>query len=276
VEGLDGLRLEQGVRVAFLIAAVNAFGAVRIFLAQRAARKAERAFSLKRALKLTVVSIVFWQGIWAASLLAYYRTGGWTWSTVGVSDTVPPGVAFLSGVIVYVAFLYVVRLVVMRAGGSLAYLRASLRANAVFLQRDPVKRGIVFAMLMVVNPITEELIFRGLLVHQFALISVPVWVALLIGCLVNSLNHAYQGRLLGWFHLGFYVTAVATLYSPLGLIGCFGLHFAGDTLPFLFQRSSLAKYVALRRQARQSRTAAREVNARAPELLPPTTSRTSS
>lgn len=274
MEGVDGFRLEQGVRVACLLAAFNAFGAARIFLAQRRAAKYGRAFSLKRTLKLTVVSVVVWQGALGTFLWTYHRVGGWTWGSVGVSASVHPAVAFPAGFVVYVVFLIGVRGLLARTGGELSYLQSAVRANAAFLQRGALNRGIVLGVVMVANPITEELIFRGLLVHQLALVSAPVWVALMVGGVVNAVNHAYQGRVLAWFHFGFYLACAATLYSPLGLVGCFGLHFAGDTVPFLLHRRNVVKYVALRRQARRAKAAAGALNSSLLAPLPHATSRT--
>jgi hypothetical protein len=46
-------------------------------------------------------------------------------------------------------------------------------------------------------------------------------------------NHIYQGKLQIATHVTFYTIVVALLYSPFGLIGAIGFHFAGDIYPFM-------------------------------------------
>jgi membrane protease YdiL (CAAX protease family) len=100
---------------------------------------------------------------------------------------------------------------------------------------------------MCVNPFTEELIFRGLLVHQFARVGAPLWLAVLVGALVNVANHWYQGRALVRSHLAFYAWSVVLLYSPVGMLGAMGFHFLADIWPSLYQRQMLEEYRAQRR-----------------------------
>lgn len=235
--------LEAAVRATLFLSAFQVYVAVRHQTRQRA-RTARRpvpgAIVATFAVWFTLLGLVLW---------FYFSIGGWTLKSVGFSGATPPAAAFIAGFGGYLVFLFIVRGILRLSHSQLLFMRAALRANGKILPSQTWERRLTITLLVLVNPFVEELLFRGLLVHQMALLMAPLWLALVVGAMVNAANHAYQGWLLVPFHLAFYAVAVGTLYSPLGMAGCIGLHFAGDLLPILLYRRSLAAYRAARRAA---------------------------
>jgi len=245
--------LEDGSRFALACVALSLLGSL---LGRHRKRRATREGRAPRPRKHTLLGFVVGQAIIVCLLWGYYRAGGWTLESVGVSSRVSPATALATGFGEYWLFVYGVRALLAGLGVRLSYLRASVRANATFFGGARRQRLALLTLIIVLNPFTEELLFRGLLVHQFALTDAPLWLALALGAGVNAVNHAYQGRLLVAFHLAFYAAVVALLYSPLGLLGAIGFHFGGDLVPLVSYRRQLAAYRNARRLERAKARAA--------------------
>lgn len=245
MEGADRLDLVDGVGVALLFGAISVlFAAVRL---ARQRRRARAGSSVGKRRRVSVARFALFQAVVVLTLYASYRAGDWTLEGAGVSERVSPLVAFVTGVGEFGLFTLLVQWTFAFVGSPFAYLQAATRANALFAPRGRVRRLSMTAIATLINPVTEELLFRGLLVHQFVVVGAPVWMALSVGALVNATNHAYQGRLAVVFHLTFYAAVVGLLFSPVGLCGAIGFHFAGDVLPVIQYRAQLRAYRAARR-----------------------------
>jgi membrane protease YdiL (CAAX protease family) len=245
--------LEDGVKFALIVAIFFALSAlVSVFHRRKGAARRKRARSDRAA----ATSIVGVQIFLLLALGAYYRAGGLTLESVGVSSRVPPFVALLTGVGEYFLFLWAFGALVAATGASLTFWKAALVANSRILPRDAATRTVVVWTLIVANPIAEELVFRGLLVHQLHHIGAPQWLAIALGLVANVVNHAYQGRLLLLFHVAFFVCVVFVMFSPVGLLGAIGMHFAADAVPLLGYRRQLTRYRDARRKERKGRMAA--------------------
>ena len=183
-------------------------------------------------------------------LLVSYWFGAWTFGFVGVSRSMNPALAFLIGV-----FLYPIVCILWIPVGWLSrnpiwwhhgtYL--SLRSEWPRDIRE--KRLIVFATAFL-NPVTEELVTRGILVFMFSEFLGSIWPPIILGVLLNLGVHAYQGTWTLIAHALFFTATIGVLYSPLGLIGCVGLHFVADLVPLVFFRNNMLAYKAARRSLR--------------------------
>jgi membrane protease YdiL (CAAX protease family) len=242
--------LQNGALIALLFGALILIRAVVAMLRKR--RDGGRV-------RLSVPGLAITQSILVLTLWGCYAAGGWTAESVGISRSVAPWVAFLGGLWEFGLFVVAGGVVYQMFGNPLRYWRATLRVNAMFRPRGRSRRLIV-ALVAIVNPVTEELFFRGLLVHQLAYVGASLWVALAAGALVNAANHTYQGRWAALEHLVFYGCAVGLLYSPLGLVGAIGFHFGADVLPPILYARQLRAY----RQARRAWRAQSQLQLRRP------------
>lgn len=243
---------EDGVAFALALACFHLASTVRLFLRRRRAARDGRPLSVRQALAISAGSVLGWQATLGLVLWVLHHDGGWTAESVGVSGAAHPAAAFTLGVALFLGLTVCYRSAVRKARLAIPYTRACLRACFSLMPRHPAERVVVLFLLITLNPVTEELCFRGLLVHQLGMWSGSVWLGVAVGAVANTVNHLYQGWLLTSFHLAFFGLAVCILYSPLGLLGAIGFHFAADALPFLFIRSDLRWYVAARRAARPS------------------------
>jgi membrane protease YdiL (CAAX protease family) len=238
--------LRDGVIFAYAVATLFAVVSLRRYWGARRGWKSMRAQS-----RQSIASAVLGQWLLTCVPAAYYFAGGWTLESVGVTRA-PPLLALGFGALAYLFFYYLVAAVLPGFHRDpRAEARATLQATLALLPRARMPRIGVLAVLCVFNPVTEELVFRGLLVHQATHIGLPLWLAVLAGAVVNAVNHAYQSRRAILQHLAFYGVAVALLYSPAGLLGAIGLHLVGDAYPFLRLRESLRAYRHLRRHSRR-------------------------
>ena len=112
------------------------------------------------------------------------------------------------------------------------------------LPRAPSQKVLACIAIILLNPLTEEAMFRGVLVYHFSNTSGYVILPLVLGFAANVFNHTHQGARLQVFHACFFAVAVALLYSPLGLLGAIGFHFGGDLVPIITARRRLLQYRA--------------------------------
>ncbi len=119
--------------------------------------------------------------------------------------------------------------------------KASMRANARAWPRARSAKLTALVAIAVVNPVIEELLMRGLLVHQWSLLLGSAQIPIAAGLLFNTGLHAYQGWRVQAWHALFFAPAVALLFSPLGLAGGIGAHFAGDTVPLFTLRRRIRR-----------------------------------
>ena len=197
---------------------------------------------LKRAGNDMGRSFLTWQ--LSVICLAYfsYQHGGWTTESVNLSTPINGALSFLVGILVYFTFLFVLHILLTRHGSMDVKRAHSLQNLAHLWPRSKRSRQYATIGICVLNPFTEELLFRGILVNQFSLIVGSVYLPIAVGLLVNIVNHLYQGPRALITHIPFYFITTGLLFSPLGLIACFGFHFAGDVVPIASMRSNLTWY----------------------------------
>lgn len=175
---------------------------------------------------------------------------GWNFTSVGLKIEIAPIISLIVGNICYILFLFALTKIL----SILKFLEATeddtYQVMVRLIPRQKLPKILFLISVCIFNPITEELMFRGILVHQLGLFLNNNWFSIVLGLLVNLGNHIYQGKLQITTHIIFYLFAVALLYSPFGLIGAIGFHFSGDILPFLLLKQNAINYRNRRRNKR--------------------------
>ncbi|MEH2005415.1 CPBP family intramembrane glutamic endopeptidase [Nostoc sp.] len=121
------------------------------------------------------------------------------------------------------------------------------------MPRQKLQKILFMIAVCILNPITEELIFRGVLVHQLGIYINNYYLAIVLGLFVSVGNHIYQGRLHIITHIIFYIFTVTLLYSDVGLVGSIGFHLAGDIYPFMWLKYQVNNYKKRRREERRAK-----------------------
>ena len=103
--------------------------------------------------------------------------------------------------------------------------------------RHPVAKGVNFVATCLFNPVIEEIMYRGILVSLFGTLIGSYLVSVTIGIFLCLGAHLYQGTRALPYHGLFYAFSVFLLFSPLGLVGAIGMHFAADFFPFVRSRA---------------------------------------
>jgi membrane protease YdiL (CAAX protease family) len=194
----------------------------------------------------TAIGTVFFrnQVILLLVLFVFLRNDSWTWQSVGFKQEMPWMVAFAMGVTAYVALISLLTVLVRLQGTFEEQADHTLVNMAHIWPRQPAQKMAMILAACLINPVTEELIYRGILVHQLSIAVSNYELPILVGLLVSLGNHAYQGRRSVLLHATFYFVAVGLLFSPAGLMGAIGMHYAGDFVPFASISRGLKSYRA--------------------------------
>ena len=230
--------------VLFLGAATLRSGlkARRVIRQRDAARSPRRRKKLYRPHQYIGTIAFYEQSIFTLLIALSYFVGGWSPASVGLETRVHPLIAMAVGVVAY-ATLYVGLNLALRVAGTLEKMQDfNFRAHAMIWPRSKPQRICLLIAVLIFNPVLEEFMYRGILVHQLGELTGLVWLAIAVGFLVNLGNHVYQGRWAMVTHVPFYFIVVGLLYSPVGLWGAIGLHFAGDWVPILTMRWQMRGY----------------------------------
>lgn len=205
--------------------------------------KVERPKASNGSSMLTIqMSLIFF-------LLTSYN-GGWNFTSVGLKFEIAPIISLIVGNICYILFVFALTKILKIFKLLETIEDDTYRVMVRLIPRQKLAKVLLLIGACVFNPITEELMFRGILVHQLGLFLNNNWLAIALGLFVNIGNHVYQGRLQITTHTIFYLIVVALLYSPFGLIGAIGFHFAGDIYPFMLVKKSAIEYRNRRRNKR--------------------------
>lgn len=196
------------------------------------------------------LQIFYQQVIFACLIIVVWIAGGFAPSDFGVSDAIPTILAFGIGYLVYFAVLLLLESFAWAAGIRDKLHDLSFETMRFIWPRERSHKPLAVFAVCVLNPFTEEIIYRGVLVYYLGIKTGSVAAAVAVGLTLSLIAHAYQGLWLLPFHILFHGTAIALIFTPLGLFGCFGMHFAGDLVPVvLFRKSMLAWRERRRRDA---------------------------
>ena len=176
-----------------------------------------------------------------ALAFAYYR-GGWNWKSVGGGSSWLLPIAVSLGFCLYVAGLWIEHVIYTRLNISETISDAAFAAMRNLWPRHRREKYLAVLSVCVLNPATEELVYRGVLVYSLATFLGSVSIAIAVGFVLCLGAHAYQGIQLVIGHAVMFALATALLFSPLGLGGAIGLHVASDLLPVLYLRRAMLKW----------------------------------
>lgn len=217
-------------------------------LARRRARRAATRtpegvrVKLRRPFAKAGQAYLFWQLALVYLVILRCPRTSWTYESVGFASEWPPLLAAGVGVFVYFAFAGILTFIFSDPSTLAPIADNNLRVMAGLWPRARRQKFFAVVAICALNPLTEELIFRGILVHQFALATGSLAMPLTVSLAATLGNHAYQGFLAWTTHVPFYLCVVGLLYSPAGLWGAVGFHLAGDILPVRGLKNSMRQY----------------------------------
>ena len=169
---------------------------------------------------------------------------------IGIKFEINPFICFFSGFFINILWqlLHRAALHKMPIFNSLIHNYRSYRS---ILPRKNKEKNILIISIILLNPIYEEFLFRGVLVYKLGLLIGNFFIPIIIGYLVFMLLHLYQGISVIFQHTFHYIFFILILFSPLGLIGVIGFHFGSDLFPFLMIRHIINAYVNKYRSSRK-------------------------
>lgn len=242
-----------------LIAALYYFGGLingrRLRFASHAPVTASGRPKLRRAPHPAGFNALQWQLVLCGWLAFIAYPEQWTWPTVGLKTVVPLAISASIGFVAYGGLLAILIAVAHFIGGEGGLLDGTVRSMAALIPRGRGQKVMTWLAFCVFNPVIEELLFRGVLVYQTSLAIGSVWLPIALGLAVNIGNHWYQGWRSMLLHIPFFAIAVALLFSPLGLAGAIGFHFAGDIVPMALMRGQLRQFRERHRRGRGASSA---------------------
>jgi hypothetical protein len=204
----------------------------------------------RRMTNATLIAFAVMQLTFVAVLLVGFFTRAWTPATLGISDERPVIEQVLAGEIAFLAVIIAWGAAVFAAGKLGSARKHASRANLGIWPRGRAQKWAAGLLIMAMNPFTEELAMRGVLIHHWALdLGSPAW-PIATGFVLNALLHLYQGWRLQLWHALYFVVAVTLLYSPWGLGAAIVAHVLGDVVPIVTLRRNLS---LTRKRARKAR-----------------------
>ena len=232
------------VSAAFAFTAISAFIAFRYWWLHRnipAVRQPRNSLVTGRQIFLQ-------QLILLAVAVLFGVLGGFSLYDLGASERFHPVTAFGIGFAAYFVVLVIIEAAAAVFGVRERLHDLSFETMRLLWPRDPQQKILAVAGVCLINPFTEELIYRGVLVDHFGHLIGNIWLAASIGFVLSIAAHMYQGSWSVPFQMMFHGAAVLLLLSPAGLIACFGFHFAGDLVPVVMMRRSMIEWRERRRR----------------------------
>ena len=222
-----------------LLTSIQVFVALRGRPRQATERRPSRLETWFRALYCTAVAMFVIAFVPGAPPSKFgFRVGSWS-------------MRLLYGFILYALFLVVFEQLAIRLR-MLGWPEASRREMFHVLPRRPIDKVVMVVTLVVLNPVREEFVYRGVFVYLLGAQLGNVPVAIGVGLVLCLVYHLYQGMRPIAFHIAFYSATVWLLYSWFGLAGCIGFHSASGCL---FLRTARARFMRYRRGRLASRPA---------------------
>jgi membrane protease YdiL (CAAX protease family) len=209
-------------------------------------RERERT-PLRRPPAKTGARCLRFQMMMALALFVLYQRS-WTFSTVGFHQEFPIA-DFMTGVLAYGVLILILQLLFRMRGVVESQADNTMINMAALWPREPRQKVAMWIGVCILNPITEELLFRGILVYQLGEAIGDFELPIFLGLFVTLANHAYQGPRSVLLHTLYYVFAIGLLFSPMGMMGAIGMHFAGDIVPVSLMRRNMRSYRARHRRS---------------------------
>ncbi|MBD2511669.1 CPBP family intramembrane metalloprotease [Nostoc muscorum FACHB-395] len=197
--------------------------------------------------------LILWNQILLISFFCITYIIGWDAPSVGLKFKIFPLFSLIIGLGFYCIFVLLLNKILNLLRVSQIVEDDAYLVSVRLMPRQKLQKVLFMIAVCILNPITEELIFRGVLVHQLSLYTNNYYLAIILGLFVSVGNHIYQGRLHIITHTVFYIFTVTLLYSDVGLIGSIGFHLAGDIYPFMWLKYQVNNYKKRRREKRRAK-----------------------
>ncbi|MBN3884815.1 MAG: CPBP family intramembrane metalloprotease [Nostoc sp. JL34] len=197
--------------------------------------------------------LILWNQISLISFFSITYILGWDAPSVGLKFETLPVFSLIIGLICYCTFVLIVNKILKLLRVSQIVEDDAYLVSVRLIPREKLQRILFLIAVCILNPMTEELIFRGVLVHQLGIYINNYYLTIILGLFVTLGNHIYQGRLHIITHIIFYIFTVTLLYSDVGLIGSIGFHLAGDIYPFMWLKYQVNNYKQRRREERRAK-----------------------
>lgn len=185
-------------------------------------------------------------------LVVTFHVGAWSAASVGIPARVRWPETILAGELGFLAVLVgnLLLLLVLRRLGVMRLVAA--RGNLRVWPRGRIAKWFAGSFIMVFNPFVEELVMRGVLIHQWGLILGSPVLPIVVGFVLNGALHWYQGWRMQAWHAMYFAVAVCLLYSPWGLPAAMAAHVLGDVLPIVTLKRNLKSAHRARRRLRRA------------------------
>nr|WP_243458484.1 CPBP family intramembrane glutamic endopeptidase [Nostoc sp. UIC 10630] len=196
---------------------------------------------------------MLWNQISLISFFCITYIIGWDAPSVGLKFEILPVFSLIIGLIGYCIFVLILNTVLNILRISQIVQNDAYLVSVRLIPRQKLQKTLFWVAVCILNPITEELIFRGVLVHQLGIYTNNYYLAIFLGLFVSVGNHIYQGKLHVITHFVFYIFTVTLLYSDVGLLGSIGFHLAGDIYPFMWLKYQVNNHKKRRREERRAK-----------------------
>jgi hypothetical protein len=245
-----------------LVAVFLAFNLVLVATHFRATWKRRRdpaaAPAPRRMTAATLRAFGLRQVLLVAMLAVGYALGGWDAKSVGIAFPAELWelslISVLVGELGFLALALAYALLTFVAGRFETMRLAATRGNLLAWPRRRSHKWWAGLFIMGFNPFTEELVMRGILIHQWGLYLGSPAIPIAVGFLLNSALHWYQGWRMQLWHAMFFALAVTLLYQ-WDLVAAITAHVLGDVAPFIAMKRNLKRARSARREARAMSTA---------------------
>lgn len=209
-------------------------------LARRLPGSAVISFGVRQLVLVAVLAYTWHAGAWDAASVGVHHPDLWMESVLAGE------IGFLALIVGYSLLLWL--------GRRIPAMRlAAVRGNLRIWPRTRALKIVATIFFVVFNPFTEELVMRGILIHQWGLLLGSPALPIVVGFALNSLLHGYQGWRMQFWHALFFAVAVGLLYSRWGLIAAITAHVFGDLAPVISLRRQLLRARNEQRKARAAR-----------------------
>jgi len=186
-------------------------------------------------------------------LMARIALGTLPAAQVGIKSGVDPvscfAIGFLTNVIFQtaygIAFPFFFRFPFLDSTNS------NYRAFRMLLPRKRWKKYFFIVILILCNPIYEEVLYRGYLVHHLGMMIGNMALSAFLGYIIFLILHLYQGSSVVFIQTMNYLFFLGFLLSPWGLMAAIGFHFGGGLIPFLRMKRITERYRENVRKARK-------------------------
>jgi hypothetical protein len=243
------------------VALFTAYGSIRTYILNRGSTEIHRFQIFKGSIlhlpprpeRGRARSLFIFQAILIVILSIEFARGAWKPGDVGYNNEFAGWVSISAGVVIYFIFLVLFEKTARMLGRLDVIEDASFLALRAAWPRSIREKRLAIVPVFFLNPLTEELIHRGVLIYALGIHIGNFALPVIIGLILNLLMHLYQGPVALISHIFFFAIVISILFSPLGIVGAVGFHFAGDVVPIVTFRKQMLRWVHRHRREQWQR-----------------------